>query len=169
MCFVRACPLSSLQYRWETILICSQSTVFEHSTTFIKHNPGVFLPSPFSPAPSSYIQPHWVKKRINRKYIKKRIMSTWKRTDINLQTGKTLLHPPVLLLVIQTPKLPVQMSQCPNTQRQDRHPQSCPLTQKPARCLQEMPLSLYVTHLHKVTKQLGISGSWRGQVSASLW
>lgn len=61
-------------------------------------------------------------------------MSIWRRIDINLQTGKTVLYHPVLPLVLHTPKMPVQVSQCPSTQGKDRHPHSCPLAGKPARC-----------------------------------
>lgn len=46
-------------------------------------------------------------------------MSTWRRIDINLQTGKTLLHHPLLPLVIHTiSKMSVQVSQCPRAQGQ---------------------------------------------------
>lgn len=64
------------------------------------------------------------------KHIKKGFMPIQRRIDINLQTGKTVLCCPVLPLVLHTPKMPVQVSQCPSIQGKDRYPQSCALTGK---------------------------------------
>lgn len=81
-------------------------------------------------------------------------MSVWRRIDINLQTGNTVLYRPVLPLVIYTPKMPVQVSQRPSTKGKDRCPHPLPSLESHQGVLQKTTVisicnTLWSTHLRR--------------------